>query len=154
TDAMAEPFKRMVEVDQTIVPEKGVRKLLRAIRRARPDIFLVPFPSNRWQYAMLALASGARRKILHSYPFGHWRAMHFLGERIHAERGLHDVEQNVRLLKSLEIEPGAINAPCFDVTDDDRARAARILAEFEITSSGSFIAIHAGSASTDLARAK
>src|SRR5438128_1261970 len=85
TDAMAEPFRRMPEVHLVRTPKKGVRYpfvMVYLLRKTRADVLLVPFPSNRWQYSMLALASGARRKILHGYPRGYWRAMHFVGERV------------------------------------------------------------------------
>src|SRR6185369_16525196 len=57
TSAMAEPFRRLSEVDEVLVTGKGVKGLLRNVlwsRRATADVYLVPFPSNRWQYAMLA----------------------------------------------------------------------------------------------------
>ena len=84
-DAMAEVFRRLPEVAETIVTGTGARGIGRMIaeaRRRRPDLFLVPFPSNRWQYALLAAASGARRRVLHGYPVGYWRAMHFVGTRV------------------------------------------------------------------------
>ena len=40
------------EVDEVIVTKSATHA-----RTLRPDVFVVPFPSNRWQYAMLALAS-------------------------------------------------------------------------------------------------
>ena len=84
---MAEPFRRLKEVDEVLVTGKGIKGLLRNIRwsrRAKADVYLVPFPSNRWQYSMLALTSGAKRKVLHGYPVGRIRAMGFIGERMPA----------------------------------------------------------------------
>src|SRR5438067_483517 len=84
-DAMADVFRRLPEVDETIVTGNGLRGFIGMIRAARsrnPDVYLVPFPSNRWQYSVLALASGARRRVLHGYPVGYWRAMHFVGTRV------------------------------------------------------------------------
>ena len=155
--AMAEPFRRLPEVDQVLVTGKGAKGLLRNIfwaRRARADVYLVPFPSNRWQYSMLALSSGARRKILHGYPVGKLRAMGFLGERVPAVKGLHDVVQNLQLLKHLGLDPDESESPRFNLTDGDRARATHMLEEFGMTARTPFIAIHAGSATTILAQAK
>jgi ADP-heptose:LPS heptosyltransferase len=153
TDAMAQVFRRLAEVDGVRVTGKGFRGIVRNIlwsRRHRPDVYLVPFPSNRWQYSMLALFSGARRRVLHGYPVGYWRAMHFLPSvRVPAERGIHDVQQNLRLLAALGIEPDAPAAPTFALGAEDRI-AARRFGDFPDPP----IIIHAGSAQTILARAK
>jgi ADP-heptose:LPS heptosyltransferase len=153
TRAMAQVFERLTEVNEVFVTGNGLKGLWRNTvlsRKPKPDIYLVPFPSNRWQYAVLAMASGAKRKVLHSYPVGHWRAMHFVGERVPAKRGIHDVRQNLNLLKHLGIEPMDDEPPVFIVNDADRARADELLAG--ITERP--IIVHAGSAQTVLAKAK
>ncbi|MEA2710963.1 MAG: heptosyltransferase [Phycisphaerales bacterium] len=156
---MAEVFHRLGEVDEVIVTGKGIRGILAMIRAARQrelDIFLVPFPSNRWQYSLLAAASGAKRRVLHGYPVGYFRAMHFLPSmRVPAVRGIHDVEQNLRLLAPIGIagdEPP--EGPVFPVTEEDRARAATMLREAGLAANVKPIIVHAGSAQTVLARAK
>ena len=66
---MGEPFKRMPEVDEVLFTGVGLKALLRSIRWAwqrRPDVYLIPFPSNRWHYSLLALTSRAKTKVLHS----------------------------------------------------------------------------------------
>lgn len=155
--AMGDVFERLHEVDEVIVTGKGVKGLARMVmtsRRHRPDVYLVPFPSNRWQYAMLAATSGAKRKVLHSYPVGYWRAMHFIGDRVPAVRGIHDVQQNLNLLRKLEIEPDVPEPPGFRVTDDDRAVATDMLVAAGFSFVARPIVIHAGSAQTVLAQAK
>jgi ADP-heptose:LPS heptosyltransferase len=155
-DAMAEVFRRLPEVDETIVTGKGWRGLKNMVlgsRRRKPDAYLVPFPSNRWQYSMLALTSGARRRVLHAYPVGYWRALHFLpATRVLARRGIHDVEQNLGLLRALGIEPDAPEAPTFALTDEDRRSAASRIGN--LPDDLRPIIVHAGSANTVLARAK
>jgi len=146
TNAMAEPFRRMDEVDEVVVGK--ARQMIQALRSTRADLLLMPFPSNRWQYSMLALASGAGQVLLHDYPVGRLRALHFVGKRVPARRGLHDVEQNLRLLRQLGVEPDLREAPRFAVHDDDRAAADMVVGR------GPFIAVHAGSAQTMLAQAK
>lgn len=155
--AMAEPFRRLAEVDEVLVTGKGIKGLLRNVlwsRRGKADVYLVPFPSNRWQYSLLALLSGAKRKVLHGYPVGKLRALSFIGERLPAERGLHDVVQNVRLLEYLGVDASETESPRFNLTDGDRARATTLLQEIGLTARTPFIAIHAGSATTILAEAK
>ena len=161
SNAMAEPFRRLLdlgEVDEVLVSGAGLGGDLRSIswtRARKPDVYLVPFPSNRWQYSLLALASGAGRRLLHGYPVGFWRAAHFLpGQRIPAERGLHDVVQNLRLLRALGIEPDESESPRFLVSDADRQRARALLHNVHLDGDAPFIAVHAGSARTILAQAK
>ena len=153
--AMGEVFERLPEVDEVEVMEAGGSGALRTVRKhSRPDVFLVPFPSNRWQYSLLALASRARRKVMHSYPVGYFRALGFVGERMPAVRGIHDVEQNLRLLALFGIEPDLTEAPRFEVRDDDRLWASHALAPFGLNDSSAPLIIHSGSAQTVLAAAK
>ncbi len=160
-DAMAEPFRRLLDVrelDEVLVSGTGARGQMRGIlwtRWRRPDVYLVPFPSNRWQYSLLAQASGARRRLLHDYPVGYWRALHFLpSERIPAQRGVHDVVQNLRLLAALGIDPDETDAPRFIISQTDRVHASTLLREVDLEEDQPFIAVHAGSARTVLAKAK
>src|SRR5439155_7587112 len=63
---------------------------------------------------------------------------------------IHDVEQNLGLLRALGIEPEPPEAPIFPLTDQDRASAASRLSALPDHP----IIIHAGSAKTVLAQAK
>jgi len=157
TNAMAEPFRRLTEVNEVLVTGGDAKGLIRNVlwaRRAKADVYLVPFPSNRWQYSMLALTSGAKRKVLHRYPVGKIRALGFIGKRVEAIRGLHDVVQNLRLLKDLGLQTDQSEAPEFVVTDGDRATATQTIAQIGLAARTPFFAIHAGSATTILAEAK
>ncbi|CAN5636748.1 glycosyltransferase family 9 protein [soil metagenome] len=147
-DAMAEPFRRIPEVDEVIVARK-TGSMVRALRNARADLLVVPFPSNRWQYSALAAASGVRQTLLHDYPIGYLSAMHFVGTRVEAVRGIHDVEQNLRLLRAIDVEPDLSESPRFILREGDRSTASVMLSEI-----ASFVAVHAGSAKTILAEAK
>jgi ADP-heptose:LPS heptosyltransferase len=155
---MADVYRRLDEVDETIVTGKGVKGLWRMIRESRrrkPDVFLIPFPSNRWQYAVIAALSGARRRVMHGYPVGYFSAMHFLpADRLPAERHVHDVRQNLNLLRMLGVEPDVDEPPTFRVTNGDRARAAELLERAGASLDAHPIVIHAGSARTALAAAK
>jgi heptosyltransferase-2/heptosyltransferase-3 len=162
SDSMAEPFRRLgSEIDEVIVTGAGARGLLRTLwqtRRRRAHFYVIPFPSNRWQYALLALASGAKRKVIHAYPrqTGYWRTLAFLPfTRVPAIRGLHDVEQNLRLLSGVGINLAeTIEAPVFRLSAEDRDRAGQLLRDAGIADDVPYIAVHAGSAQTILARAK
>ena len=156
--AMGEAYRRMPEVDEVLVTGNGWRGILRKIRwtrRRKADVYLVPFPSNRWQYNLLALLSGARTRIMHRFPVGSWRALGFVrARRVPAVRGIHDVPQNLHLLEVMGIEPRLDEAPRFIVTDTDRARAAELLQRADVDELTAFVALHAGSGRTMLGRAK
>jgi heptosyltransferase-2 len=157
SNAMGEVFSRLPEVSEVIITGNGARGIIRCIaqtRRRRAELYLGPFPSNRWQYSMLALTSGAKRKLLHRYPIGHWRAMHFIGERTPAIRGIHDVRQNLNLLTLLGCEPRSTEPPSFAVNADDERAADQSLTRAGVAPASQFIAVHAGSAKTVLAKAK
>lgn len=157
-DAMGEPFRRMKEVEEVLITGNGVRGLLRKVistRTRKPDVYLVPFPSNRWQYNLLAALSGARRRIMHSFPIARWRALGFVrADRVPAVRGIHDVRQNIQLLSALGIEPNRFDRPIFNLTESDRRRGDSMLRSLRIDEQTSFLAIHAGSGRTILGQAK
>ena len=158
-DAMAEAFRRMPEVDEALVTGNGVRGILKRVWwtwRRRHDVYLVPFPSNRWQYNLLALVSGARTRVMHAFAVGRWRAMGFVpARRVPALRGVHDVEQNLRLLGALGIEADLeAAAPRFVVNEQDRARARGLLEHAGVHANAPFVAVHAGSGRTVLGKAK
>ena len=158
TKPMSEVFERLPECDEVRLMGQGSLGMFRSmqeISRLRPEAFIVPFPSNRWQYMALAVASGARRRILHSYPVGRMRTLGFLpAERLPAVRGLHDVLQNLYLLRLMGIEPDSTDRPTFPLTEQDRTSAAEGLASIDLAPDTEPIAIHAGSATTVLAKAK
>ena len=158
TNAIGEPLRRTVGVTDVRITGDGARgfaNYVRFARQAKPDLYLIPFPSNRWQYNFLATLSGARRVLIHNYPVGYWRALHFLpAERIHAEPGRHDVWQNLNLLKPLGIEPDHTMNPRFELNDVDHDAAADLLHTAGAEPDRPFIAIHAGSGKTVFGEAK
>jgi ADP-heptose:LPS heptosyltransferase len=156
--AMGEAFQRMPEVDEVLITGNGWRGMLKKLwwtRRRRADVYLVPFPSNRWQYNLLALLSGARVRVMHRFPIGYWRAMAFVpARRVAAVRAIHDVQQNVHLLEALGIKPRLDEPPHFFINDADRARAAALLRRADVDEPAAFVALHAGSGRTILGKAK
>ncbi len=158
TSAIGEPLRRTAGVtDVRITGDRasGFANYVRFARQAKPDLYLIPFPSNRWQYNFLATISGAKRVLIHEYPVGYWRALHFLpAERVHAEPGWHDVMQNLNLLKPLNIEPDYTMNPRFELNDVDHDAASELLRGSGADPDSPFIAIHAGSGKTVFGEAK
>ena len=157
--AMGQVFERLEEVDQVMLMSKGATGMaggmLRAARLVLPNVVVIPFPSNRWEYMGLALASGAKTRIIHSYPVGKLTALGIVpARRLPAVKGLHDVVQNLYLLRLLGVEPDPSEAPVFPITDTDRAATGKLLAQLGLPDDARPIAIHAGSARTILAQAK
>lgn len=126
------------------------------LRRERFDAYVVPFPSNRWQYTLLSAMSGARVKLMHGYEAGRARALHFLPgiTRIPATRRTHDVVQNLALLRAFGIQPDLDDPPRFPLGDPDRQRARQTLDQVGLPPGARPIIIHAGCRQTVLAAAK
>ena len=104
---MAEPFRRLTEVDEVLVTGKGAKGLIRKCLWSRCKGGCVSGAVPVESMAICDAGDGERRetKVLHGYPVGKIRALGFIGERVPAMRGLHDVVQNLRLLKHLGAEP-------------------------------------------------
>jgi len=161
--AIGEVFSRLGEVDEVIVCTGGTAGLIRAghaLRQRRCGVFLLPSPSRRWQYLLMAACVRARRTIMHAYTTRPSLARRVLGfETIAARQGLHDVRQNLLLLDALE-PPGDIvdqqdASPVFRLDSADHAAAAGLLKQAGL---GGMrlrpIIVHAGSGATALAAAK
>ncbi len=72
------------------------------LRKNRYDTTICVFPTNRWQYNVLAYATGARQRCSFSYPRSKGCTLSFLQNNLlEADESLHDVEQNVRLAEEL-----------------------------------------------------
>jgi ADP-heptose:LPS heptosyltransferase len=169
TQAIGDVFRGMPGLERIEVlagHDLGAWRRHRRIQREhRPDIYLVPYPSNRWQYSLLAAGSGAGRVIMHSYPTGRLRALRFIPRMLKsttfvpAVRGIHDAVQNLRLLRPLgsadgQAEPAEarIDPPMMHVDDADRSAAASELQRTGV--SGPFIALQPGCGDTLIGAAK
>jgi ADP-heptose:LPS heptosyltransferase len=179
TRAIADVFGGLEEIARIEVLGSGHgqawRRHRRLARALRPELYVVPFPSNRWQYSLLAAASGARQVIMHDYPVGGLRALRFLPAMLRkttlvpAQAGLHDVVQNLRLLGGVEAaltgtSPAGGNAraagsqvvepPMIRVSEQDRAAARELLRGAQVKAGSEFIAIQPGCGDTPVGRAK
>jgi ADP-heptose:LPS heptosyltransferase len=153
-DSIAGVFDRLAEVSEVRVFGNEPRQfasLLRVIRSMRADLCVIPYPSNRWQYSLLASASGAKRTVMHGYAVGRLRAMHDLPgvERVPTAQGRHDVLANLDLLRAVGIAPDETMPPAFRLESRDVAQAVD-----RIGIGGRLCAVHAGSGRTVFAQSK
>jgi heptosyltransferase-2 len=69
------------------------------------DVSITAFPSNKWQFNLFAFCLGSRVRITHSYMTSTFRSLAFLqNAKVPANPALHDVIQNLSLLKLLGID--------------------------------------------------
>ncbi len=126
--SIAGVFDRLPEVADVRIfgnEPRQFARLLKELRRFRADVLVVPYPSNRWQYSLLAAASGAKRVVLHDYPAGKVRALHGLvRDRVPTVDARHDVLSNLDLLRPLEVVSQEDMRPMFPVRleEVDQAR--------------------------------
>ncbi len=108
----------------------GKLGLLLSLRSRRYDCSVTAFPSNRWHFAVLSFAIGARDRVVHGYAHGRLRSLSFLFNRkVSALEGLHDVENNLRLLDAFGL-PAEKGEPFFildaEVSVDDWLASEKI----------------------------
>lgn len=122
----AEPVKGSDLVENIVVFEQNglwsKLALLWKLRSSKYDYSITAFPSNRWQHNLFAFLVGAKTRITHSYQVAKLRTLSFLqNKKVSAIEGIHDVEQNLRLLEPLRIEKNApVLEPFFYLLDEDK----------------------------------
>jgi heptosyltransferase II len=90
-----------------VVPKGWIRRLkfILVLRRKHYDYSITAFPSNNWKYNLFAYLVGAKRRVTHGYSCCKIRSLSSLqNNRIRAVEGIHDVIQNLNLLKAFEID--------------------------------------------------
>ena len=156
SDPVAQIFARFPQVNLVHPISPNIPGILRVLRIfPRPDLFIAPFPSNQLFFTFLAFASGARGRILHSYPAGYLQTLAFLpATRLPAVQGLHDVVQNLYLLRTLGIEPDINQPPIFPIHDSDLAAASKKLKSLGIDPASRPIILHSIAPTSPLNAAK
>jgi len=150
--AGAELLKECPYVDEiSVVNYELVRSpgamfdFLKKIRREKYDYSFMLFPGNRLDKNIFHRLVNTRRRISHNYVYRKNLNFNFVNDtRIEIDRNAHDVEQNLRLLSVLDIDPGLQSDELeLFISPEVSARADEIL--FDITRKSTFIGIHAGS---------
>ena len=98
----AEPFRGSDLVDRIYYFE-GFKTILK-LKKQKYDVSITAFPSNKWQFNLFAFLVDAKERLTHSYEIGRIKTLSFLqNKKIPADEKLHDVEQNLNLLKMLNL---------------------------------------------------
>lgn len=143
-------------VSGAVALDDGARYLTRGGRaaalglRLRRSLFaasVTTYPNGR-SAAVLALAAGARVRVGFTERAAAWRGAYT--EELAPSAGLHDVEQNLRLLDALHV-PRPVVAPWVPLTAEDRAFADGFIAASSLEGR-SLAALHPGGAATGLFR--
>jgi ADP-heptose:LPS heptosyltransferase len=155
SEPMGDVFRRQKCVDEVVVCGKSSWAMVREARRRKGGLYVVPFPSNRWQYNALQFSSGAKQRLMHGYPIGKFAALSLLpASRVEGEQGVHDVIQNLRLLEGSGMKVDYNDKPDFPLGSDDHAGASGLLKQAGLKRADGFVVMHAGSAQTEIGRAK
>ncbi len=142
--AFVEPIKDSSLINDIYIFE-GIKTLL-TVRKNKYDVSITAFPSNKWQFNLFAYVAGAKKRITHSYKTNALRTVSFLqNEKILADEKIHDVDQNMNLLKPLGIdlsdEPKEL---LFHTTKQDDQFAKQWLYDKKISSDDFIVGIHSG----------
>lgn len=103
--------------------ERSSLSTLMRLRREHYDVSINCFPSNRWQFNVVAGVIGAKLRVTHVYCDGNYLAA-LLNHLVPADESLHDIEQNLRLLDTINGK-GDVPAPrpVFAVRTEHEQRA-------------------------------
>ncbi|MFC1721514.1 glycosyltransferase family 9 protein [Patescibacteria group bacterium] len=119
-------------------------QFIKKLRREHFDISVTVFPSNKWYFNMFAWLVGAKQRITHHYSTPTWKNLSWLqNTKVEADPKLHDVEQNMNLLRPLGVKPADKPSLYFHISQEDQVQADKILAELD--DSKLIVGMHIGS---------
>ncbi len=156
TRAVADLITASPWVSGAVALDDGARYLTRGgravglglrLRRTRLAASVTAYPNGR-SAAVLALAAGARVRV--GFAERPSKRSGAYTDELAVAPGLHDVEQNLRLLDALRVPRPAV-APWVPLTADDRAFADGFVAASSLEGR-SLAALHPGGAATGLFR--
>jgi len=114
------------------------------LRKERYDISITVFPSNRKEYNLLSFLLGAKTRLTHAYQSSLYRNLSFLqNRRVAALKDLHDVDQNLNLIKFLGCRNTDMDSEISVwPKDDDCEFACRFLNDYNLTHYKPIIGFH------------
>lgn len=121
-------------------------RFIRRLRRERFDYSICIFPSNKWFFNVFTWLVHAPKRITHRYTTPAIKTLAGLQDvRVPAEPQLHDVDQNLNLLKPLGIDPAKVNRRLFFHTTNENDRWAENFQNQYFESGKIIVGMHIGS---------
>ncbi len=116
--------------------------------RKHYDVSINVYPANRWEYNIISFLIGAPLRLAHEYNHLNFYSLYFLNtSRIKEDDSRHNVEENIELVKLLDISvPSTLPSLCVNLTDDDLTAAEQWLQNNNINQQSPIVGFHAGSA--------
>ncbi|MFC1729247.1 glycosyltransferase family 9 protein [candidate division KSB1 bacterium] len=154
---LKESFKVLYEhdpnVDRVLVLDTNLVKtvfekvrFIINLRRLNNQICITSFPANRLEYNLLALLSGARWRIAHLYDRKKIKTLSFLQNlRVPVDKKLHDVEQNLNLLRPFGIDPEGVEKKPYLTIDGDGRKKAEVYSDKHSLKNTFIVGMHPGS---------
>jgi heptosyltransferase II len=151
TKELAENDSNVDALIEAPIQASPVRHIKTAVRlsQGKFDIGIMLSPGQLVKGAIYLYLAGIPKRIGHSYPFlGNPRSNFLLTDAIEEKDGVHDIEQNLRLLKLLDITNDRLQTAdySFDIPPDSQAKARALMQALSIPSRKKLIGLHAGSA--------
>ncbi len=128
--------------------ERCALSTLLRLRREHYDVSINCFPSNRWQFNVVAGLIGAKLRVTHVYSDGNHLAA-LLNRPVPADESLHDIEQNLQLLKAIgDTDYNCVPAPVFGVRPEHEQQADKWL-KSEGLKNQRLVGVHVGGGNTN-----
>lgn len=125
--------------------ERGAFSTLRQLRGKQYDVSFNCFPSNRWQFNVVAGIIGAKLRVTHRYAEGNPYSF-LMNQLVPADDSLHDIEQNLGLLDSFEETSYRPSPPLLFALNADHEQSACEWLERTGLKNTLIIGVHVGGA--------
>ncbi len=120
------------------------------LARRRFDVAIMLSPGQLWKGAAHMFLAGIHERIAHHYShLGNPKSSFLLTRAIPEVEGMHDIEQNLRLLSELGIDDSPYHNSPYSIAplgEADKAAAEKLITGMRIDASRRLVGLHAGSA--------
>lgn len=124
-------------------------RTLRTLRAHHFDIGLVLSPGQLEKSALYLWLAGIPKRVGHTYPSGSKpHSRRWLTHTIDEDESIHDIEQNLRLLRLLDIAPPAVTHYSLAIPETTKKAATEIMQKLGVPLDKTLIGFHVGSAPT------
>ena len=125
----------------------GHLRLVHRLTRGSFDTGIVLSPGQLWKSAAYLYLAGIPQRIGNAYPFrGNRRSTFLLTDAIPEINGLHDIEQNLRLLDPLGIKEATVTNYDLAIAPTFEQQAQQLLNAMNISTDRKLVGFHMGSA--------